>query len=166
MNITIDSDLSSEQEHALLTSIQYFGSKLIPSSVRRDINLEIEVVRGAENLGLLSNEDMFDEHGEIDLLPDISRNFHMMLRHDENVAEIIKVAAHEMVHLKQHALNELSYVICPNPKFPIVPAWKGEPWFAKRGDRVEYDSPWEQEAYGMEHGLYFKFQRYWNRTHV
>lgn len=63
---------------------------------------------------------------------------------------ILKALAHEMVHLKQFALNELL-------KFDVddAPVYKGKTY---RIDEMSYwDWPWEIEANGREVGMYTRY---------
>lgn len=53
--------------------------------------------------------------------------------------------AHEMSHVKQYATGEL--------REGLKTRWKGE-IFDER--TTYYDTPWEIDAYGREHGLYYR----------
>lgn len=63
--------------------------------------------------------------------------------------EFILAIAHEMVHLKQYALNEMrDYDEKRITVFKRMPYhWDAEYW----------DQPWEIEAYGMERGLLHRY---------
>jgi hypothetical protein len=56
--------------------------------------------------------------------------------------------AHEMVHIKQLATNQL-YEVSPK-KF----MWNGKIWKPEEYEDDYYDRPWEIEAHGREKGLY------------
>jgi hypothetical protein len=58
--------------------------------------------------------------------------------------------AHEMVHAKQYARNELSNEL-------ITAKWKGKTYHisGKIEDYLNY--PWEIEAFGREHGMYLLY---------
>ena len=59
------------------------------------------------------------------------------------------ILAHEMVHVKQFAKNELKYNVRRN-----VDKWLGE----YIGSDIDYfDKPWEIEAFGRELGLYVRY---------
>ena len=69
---------------------------------------------------------------------------------------MFKTLAHEMVHLKQYAKNELGkeFSLTTKGGVKIMTRWKNELWKAKTKECPYWDSPWEIEAYGREVGLY------------
>jgi len=75
--------------------------------------------------------------------------------------------AHEMVHVKQHAKNELKsgIVVVSRGKLKMTSKWHGEIWKPKRNEDLYFDSPWEVEAYGKEVGLYHKWFAFINERY-
>ena len=77
------------------------------------------------------------------------------LNYSEWVSKLLKTVGHEMVHIKQYIMGELTF-----PKGAYM-AWKGQ----KIGWMTEdeyYSSPHEVEAYGKEKWLQLVFISVWN----
>jgi len=72
---------------------------------------------------------------------------------------MIKVLGHEMVHVKQHAKNELAtgHAVAARGGLKIYSKWMGQIWKPKGKEDAYFDAPWEIEAYGREVGLYHKW---------
>ena len=67
--------------------------------------------------------------------------------------EVLKTLAHELVHVKQYVVGDLS--IRSKGMY-----WKGE--LTKIDNMMEYfKSPWEIEAYGLERYLWLNFIDFW-----
>jgi hypothetical protein len=139
-----------ERTRELKEAAFYFSEILLGSRLMKNINLTIDVRHGLDSmLGYCwCNDDNKNP-----------RNFLIELRkNNKNPDDIISTLAHEMVHLKQYAKNELG------DKYNIITAkkeatmWKGSLWIAKPKECEYYDSPWEIEAFGREIGLF----RRWN----
>jgi hypothetical protein len=64
-----------------------------------------------------------------------------------------------MVHVKQHAKNELQsgVMVATRGGLKMYSKWQGEIWKPKPREDHYFDSPWEIEAYGREVGLYQKW---------
>ena len=110
------------------------------------IDLEIETNLDAEG-------ECVDEQGTRN-----PRWFTIRLKR-QKIDGMIKTLAHEMVHVKQHAKNELQrgIVIPTRGGLKISSKWQGEIWKPKRHEDNYFDSPWEIEAYGREVGLHHKW---------
>jgi len=67
-----------------------------------------------------------------------------------------------MVHVKQHAKNELYKIYGTAKGSRLEPVWKGKIWRPRKGEDTCYDSPWEIEAYGREPGLFNQWLKYKN----
>ena len=66
-------------------------------------------------------------------------------------ARILKALAHEFVHVKQYATNELKQYV----KSSSVVRWQKK---MIDEDKISYwDQPWEIEAFGREVGLYLRY---------
>lgn len=75
-----------------------------------------------------------------------SNNFYIEISRFRKKTTMLRVLAHEMVHVKQYAKKELVEV--DNNTY----------WNGKKIDKISYwDQPWEIEAYGLENGLLAKF---------
>ena len=85
------------------------------------------------------------------------RWFTITLRGKRSDEDMIKTLAHEMVHVKQYARNELGKEMTlakGGEGVRIATRWKGEFWEPSKNECPYFDSPWEIEAYGREVGLY------------
>lgn len=92
------------------------------------------------------------------------RWFTITLRGKRSDEDMIKTLAHEMVHVKQYARNELGKEMTlakGGDGIRIATRWKGEFWEPSKNECGYFDSPWEIEAYGREVGLY---QRWLSRN--
>ena len=118
-------------------------------------NLKLHIVKDAK----------LDCLGECDCISSkrSPRKFKIVLQGKGSIRDIIRTLAHEMIHVKQYAKNELgSYrdmVVTRGLRLKTATKWKGEWWSPKRGQDEYFDSPWEIEAYGIEPGLNWKWTR-------
>ena len=75
---------------------------------------------------------------------------------EEHANEMFKVLGHELVHVKQYVVGDLS--IKAKGMY-----WKGE--LTSVGNMMEYfKSPWEVEAYGLERYLWMNFIDFWSNN--
>jgi len=75
-----------------------------------------------------------------------NREFVIEIDAKESTDDMIETVCHEMVHVKQHARNELK-----DTKFIALKKWKGEEHIAMYTTLDEYmNLPWEKEAYELE----------------
>ena len=75
---------------------------------------------------------------------------------EEHANEMFKVLGHELVHVKQYVVGDLS--IKAKGMY-----WKGE--LTSVGTMMEYfKSPWEVEAYGLERYLWMNFIDFWTNN--
>ena len=135
-------------------AVPFFADILMdPRMVR---NLVIDIERTAKN----------DVQGEC-VDEDGIRNprwFTINLRAGKDDEDPIQTLAHEMVHLKQHAKNELQSGCMVPTKGGITmrSKWNGKIWNPGRKEDPYYDAPWEIEAYGREVGLYQRWVNHYN----
>lgn len=132
----------------LKTATVFFANKLMSKKLTNNICIRIvildEVYAGA---GFCLCEDSVGKQ----------RNFLIELHRSRNKLEMIFTLAHEMVHVKQMARNELRD---KSIKSRTVTTWMGQEY----DDNTEYwDHPWELEAYGLERGLVAKFLLEYNK---
>ena len=78
------------------------------------------------------------------------RNFSIDILKFKREMSMLKILAHEMVHVKQYATNQLKEKKVNNK---VVTTWMGKIY----DDTFYWDQPWEIEAYGIENGLLAKF---------
>ena len=82
------------------------------------------------------------------------RHFAIELSKTQRLRALLETVAHEMVHVKQYARNELKENAGVGKHL-----WKGD-WVSDTLDY--YDLPWEVEAHGRERGLYIRYIQYHN----
>jgi hypothetical protein len=146
MNVTVKGT-NKNFRNLLTETSKFFADLLMDPRMVRNLNIEIEVGK------LDVDGECVDEEGTRS-----PRWFTINLK-NQPIEDMIKTLAHEMVHVKQHAKNELQtgHVIATRGGLKITSKWKGEIWKPKRKEHPYFDSPWEVEAFGKEVGL---FQRY------
>lgn len=150
MKITITGMVGKRKEKALLEeAAQLFAAVLMDPRMVRNLTLDIEVSNTLDVEGECVDEDGF-------LNP---RWFTIGLKGGQNIQDMIKTLGHEMVHVKQHAKNELQtgHAVATRGGLKIYSKWMGEIWKPKAKEDGYFDAPWEIEAYGREVGLYQKW---------
>ena len=161
MRIKLYSRNVDEKLRIALSAMTEFGlAKLLPSKKLRN-NLSIDI-----------HLKHHDNAGEASLAEDANRyrprsfkivlDHHRMERDDYDRVrtdtewghEILKTLAHELVHVKQYVLGELTWR-------DRGMSWKGV--HHDPDNLLEYfDLPYEIEAYGRERGLLVSFLIFWN----
>lgn len=139
---------TEKNKKLLVEAANFFANILMDPRMVRNITLDIEIVSGLDVEG-----ECVDEEGTKN-----PRWFTINLR-KQGIDDMIKVLAHEMVHVKQHAKNELQggVIVATRGGLKMSSKWMGEVWKPKAKEHPYFDAPWEIEAYGREVGL---FQRY------
>jgi hypothetical protein len=117
----------------------------------RNLKINIEVRKGIDIDGECVNEDGIRN----------PRWFTIGLKY-QDINEMIKTLGHEMVHVKQHAKNELQtgIFVASRGGHNMHNRWQGTIWKPKAKEDAYFDSPWEIEAYGREVGLFYKWNAY------
>jgi hypothetical protein len=140
--------IGKREQAQLEEAARFFAACLMDPRMVRNINLDLEVRKNLDVQG-----ECVDEEGTRN-----PRWFTIGLR-KQNLQEMIKTLAHEMVHVKQHAKNELQNGIMIPTKggLRMTSRWMGKIWKPKRNEDHYFDSPWEVDAYGREVGLYQKW---------
>ena len=109
--------------------------------LRKTVGDVVDLVAGYYNLDadiFVETEDLGANSAELEILGGsvysiiLDRKFIK----NEDLVYIIRAVAHEMVHVKQHELDDL----CLETEMFKGEAWGGDYWFA----------PWEVEARGLE----------------
>lgn len=128
---------------------RFFAAQLIHARTVNKMELDIEIVNSLDVEGECISED---DHKN-------PRYFTIRLR-KQPLEDMIKVLAHEMVHVKQYVKNELGKELSlarGGKGLRIVTRWMGEFWSPSSKEDAYWDAPWEIEAYGREVGLYHKW---------
>jgi hypothetical protein len=147
--ITITGMVGKRKEKAVLKeAANFFAMQLMDPRMVRNIMIDIEVRDHMDVDGECVDEDGFRN----------PRWFTIGLKR-QDINSMVKTLGHEMVHVKQHAKNELqSGILVPTRGgFRMTSRWKGEIWKPKAKEHRYFDAPWEIEAFGREVGLFHKF---------
>lgn len=79
------------------------------------------------------------------------REFKIRINKTTRKKKQLLALAHEIVHVKQYALNEMKDTV----RGPSNVKWKKE---YVHENKIDYfDLPWEIEAYGRENGMYIRY---------
>ena len=154
MIITVEG-FSKKQALEIEEAAEFFANQLMDPRMVRNLTIDIERNRKLDVMGEVTNEDDTTT----------SRWFTITLRGAKDDEDVIKTLAHEMVHVKQYAKNELSKQmrVTRGLGFRLATKWQGEFWKPKSKEDPYWDAPWEIEAYGREVGLYHKWVQHWNK---
>lgn len=151
MQITV-TNTTEKNKKILAEAATFFANILMDPRMVRNITLDIEVIKNLDVEG-----ECIDEDGVKN-----PRWFTINLRDygSRAIITMIKTLAHEMVHVKQHAKNELrgGIMIPTRGGLKMTSKWMDKIWKPKGKEDHYYDSPWELEAYGMENGMLYKWQ--------
>ena len=134
----------------------FFIDTLIPKENSENLYISFEIDPDIEYDGMCVNDDELDDelggfdHEEIDL----NRCYTITFRrfNPKKMNEVIRILAHEMVHVKQYVMDELTGV--------TYARWMGKDYIDEDNPYSYYDSPWEIEAYGREIGLIKRWNDY------
>jgi hypothetical protein len=154
MQITVIGTKDEPIKKLLTEAAEFYSDILLDPRMARNITLDIEV-----NKHLDSQGECLDEDGTKN-----PRWFTIGIKPQVDIDEMLKTLAHEMVHLKQHAKNELQtgMVIPTRGGIKRTTKWMGVVWKPRRKEDPYFDSPWEVEAYGKEVGLFQRFFKHKN----
>lgn len=148
MHITVTGAKTQAQSDEFKRAAEFFADILMDPRMVRNLTIDIEVIKNLDVQG-----ECVDEDGTRN-----PRWFTISLK-SQKPLEMIKTLAHEMVHVKQHAKNELQggIMVATRGGLKMTSRWMGEIWKPKRKECHYYDSPWEVEAYGKEVGLFNRY---------
>ena len=82
------------------------------------------------------------------------REFKIRVNAKQNRKSQLTAIAHELVHVKQYAINDLRDMI----RGPTNVKWKKE--YVHESKMHYFDLPWEIEAYGRESGMYLRYMEH------
>jgi len=150
------SGINATKAEELTEAAEFFARQLMDPRMVRNLSIDLEIETNLDAEG-----ECVDEQGTRN-----PRWFTIRLKR-QKIDGMIKTLAHEMVHVKQHAKNELQrgIVIPTRGGLKISSKWQGEIWKPKRHEDNYFDSPWEVEAYGKEVGLYHKWFAFINERY-
>ena len=150
MKITITGTKDRYTIALLKEAAEFYADLLFDPRMERNIILDIDLKRKMPVQGECVNEDGTRN----------PRWFTVNLR-DQPEDDIIETLAHEMVHVKQYAKNELSIgsIAARGSGRVTIARWMGEEWRPRGKAHPYFDCPWEVEAFGRSVGLYDRFLR-------
>jgi hypothetical protein len=136
---------------ALEEAAKFYADILLEDDIKEHIELDIDIDFDMNCAGHCVTEDE-EEYPRI---------FTIYLNPEFTNASIFDTLAHEMIHLKQFAKGELYNILAMNVhELSLGHVWMGQKWIASDNESVYYDSPWEQDAYGKQVGLYHRWLNY------
>lgn len=151
MQINITGQAGKAHKSLLKEAAEFFAGQLMHAKMVRNLTIDIEI---------RSNMDVDGECVDEDGVRN-PRWFTIGLK-KQDIDDMIKTLGHEMVHVKQHAKNELQsgIMVLARGGLKMHSRWKGDLWKPKGKQNAYFDAPWEIEAYGMEVGLFYKWTVY------
>lgn len=135
-------------KNLLEEAAKFYANILLEKDVIKHIELDIEIVYDKEYSGHCVTE-------EDKIKPNV---FTIYLNPEYEEFSIFDTLAHEMVHLKQFTTDELYNILAmDNDDINLGHVWKGERYVPQEGEILCLEAPWEQEAYGRQVGLYYRW---------
>lgn len=126
----------------LRQAIDFFATELFTPQMKRHIEVRIR----QRDLGVWHGFAMVEDYNVLNQ----PRSFVIELHKNDSEEEKLKTLAHELVHVRQYARNELN---------DEMNTWKGR---KVDSDAIDYDDqPWEIEANQLGNELY---ELYTNKT--
>lgn len=141
MNLKVYGYRHKLYEEEITTAAYFYAVNLLSTKMIENIDVEIYIKSSMQDLGNCTITH-FNRWGK-------PRFFEIQLKHSRNVDKMIFTLAHEFVHLKQFAYEQLND---ENTK------WHG---FEIDSESVGYsDLPWEIEASCLEYVLFEDYKQY------
>lgn len=125
----------TRQQDYVRSMVEYCINKLMPRMKTLNIDVKLTKLKG-------------DANGYC--LRDSPRDFSIEVDHTQGLRTMLETVAHEMVHVKQYARNEMTDWIIEDKFYK----WKGD--FVPESTNY-WDLPWEIEANGREVGLFVRW---------
>jgi len=150
--ITFTKNVSDELRIELSRYINFSAYELMPESIADELEINVIYASGG----------CFDAYVEVDDLDfgeEDPRTFNIHIDESvDDVKSLLLTICHEMVHVKQYAMNELAEAET-NARMSCL--WNGALYMSSGSKADYYNSPWEVEAYGKENGLYWACKEYY-----
>jgi hypothetical protein len=149
MIVQIEGSTETKRKH--VEAAAYFFERLLFKRKLPSLRLNIELIHRLKYKEDTEGDCIWEDR------PTKPREFTIRLDSSNNLADLIKTLAHEMVHVKQYALGELKDTSL------VSVIWLGEDYNCEKVHY--YDWPWEIEAAGRETGLYVRYMEKFEYTH-
>ena len=152
MEIMFPGSVPLKTREKIADASYFYARELMHWRMVENLKIDVEVSNRFDYQGECINEDDTKR----------SRYFTIKLRNKRSDLHILHTLAHEMVHVKQHAKNELKkcFVFDGNDNIKLQSYWRDEAWNPSAGEDPYFDCPWEKEAYELEDTLYLKWLDY------
>lgn len=141
INVRIHGCKDKEMRTTLRKAANFYIQKLMPRKRRLSIRIMLtpDLLKIDKMSGSCKAEDFPTSNRCYEFTIQIEKNL--------NILDMCSILAHEMTHVKQYAIGELSY----DHKHPEISIWKGKRY---DDDKVNYDDhPWEIDAVKHEVSL-------------
>jgi len=138
---------TADQRKATNSIARWSAHKLMTNRMANSLSVNIALVKD-----LFVKEGVYGDCGEQESEYSARRPKKFKIRVDSSMAlrPMLTTVAHEMVHVKQYATEELRGVSQRISFLPMM-RYKGELYY----DHMQYwEQPWEIEAHGWERGLF------------
>tara|TARA_R110000772_G_scaffold99174_3_gene198886 strand:- start:11985 stop:12464 length:480 start_codon:yes stop_codon:yes gene_type:complete len=155
MNIFVDGENPAMTDEETKVAVTWFTERLLGKRLARNVSIDVQF------------EDDMDAYGYAANMDEVERNpriFELQINSKIPKYRQLEVMAHETVHIKQMARNELrmkSGVKIYHDGRVVrhdVGFWMGKEYLVN--DDTYYELPWEIEAYDLEIGLVKNFDKY------
>lgn len=125
-------------------AVQFMSSLIMSKQLLKHLIVYIEFVESLNDDGdcLWLDDNHCPRKFQIRVSPSLTRKKNLLI-----------VLAHELVHIKQYALNEMRDMI----RCPVDSRVKWKKDFINDKKVHYYDLPWEIEARGREYGMYVRY---------
>jgi hypothetical protein len=152
MIITITGTKSEKRKGLLTAATKFYAHLLLPKRTVECLNVEVILNPKLKDYGycMSDGDDRSPKEFQIEL----------QTGRDRNDEDLFKTLAHEMVHLKQYAKNELKASLAVKQvgnTMTFGTTWMGEIYEFTKSQHGYWDAPWEIEAYGRELGMYIRW---------
>jgi len=132
---------SRSQKAYVKSMVEFCVSKMMPRMRNLEFNIHLKNFGRDDSWGYCIPSDYADDYRP--------RQFDIEINRQAKLRRMLETVAHEMVHAKQFAKNELYESSRTNKH-----KWQGR-WLNK--EPGYWDSPWEIEAHGRECGLFIQW---------
>lgn len=138
MVVLIEGCYTPLMKKVLFDAANYFGTCLFSKPLAKNIEVRIVVSSNMREHGMCSIADYNASNKP--------RCFDIEVRKKKSIKSMVQTLAHEMVHVKQFATNEMN---------EMDSTWKGKRVNLRKLTYIEL--PWEAEAFEREHELLSKY---------
>jgi hypothetical protein len=143
MKIKITGKLKNMSRTEFEDMMQYYGRLLLGKRLTKKIFVEVRFTKLSKRVGYAHSTDYRSRR---------HRDFEIVLRDDLSYDEIVSIAAHEMAHVRQLALGDLTCL------YENIWDWQGMKF--KLTKKTYPFTPWEKDARWSEAWLRYFYNQY------